>query len=132
MKTIRYKIIEVYPEHHQIVVRYLTDDLDEDAIAADGNKTPDNKPVRCHTDRAITIFETPMPTGDALDELIMSKVPLAAIETLEKIANPGLDTSMSELLPMVGQEVEVVETAEKVAEREFLTTPALTRARVRS
>ena len=61
--NIKYKIIEVWPDEHQIVVRYTTDLITEESVVL--ARDADDNIVRCRTDVPITL-PIPTPTGDAL------------------------------------------------------------------
>lgn len=99
--NLKYKIIEVYPEQHSIVVRFYTDVITESMLAVD---VLDGVIRRCRTDFNIDL-PFPAPTGDALAELIVSKAPKEWLATQEAVLNPVLDTSLSSVANLVGQEV---------------------------
>jgi len=105
------KIIEVHPDRHQIVVRYYTDDYPPVAVGA--SVRGDGSPVRCHTDRAITIREVPMPTGDALLELIADNGTGVAteVELHRQVVDVRKDTSMAAALALVDVELVLPNTA---------------------
>jgi hypothetical protein len=97
--NIHYKIVEVWPSDHQIVVRYWTDVLSEEFLASDSNRKEDGTPVRCRSDVALTL-PIPAPTGKELDELLVRNAPLEWLKTLEKVQTPDIDTSMSDILKL--------------------------------
>lgn len=97
MKNLHYKIVEVWPNDHMIVVRYWTDDLSEEFLASDANRKEDGTPVRCRSDVALTL-PIPAPTGSLLEELIVGSAPLEWLKTLEKVQSPDIDTSMAEIM----------------------------------
>jgi len=99
--NLKYKIIEVYPEQHSIVVRFYTDVITEEMLATD---VLNGVIRRCRTDFNIDL-PFPAPTGDALKELIVSKAPSNWLATQEAILNPVLDTSLSSVAGLVGQEL---------------------------
>jgi hypothetical protein len=99
--NLKYKIIEVYPEQHSIVVRFYTDVITEGMLAVD---VLDGVIRRGRTDFNIDL-PFPAPTGDALAELIVSKAPSDWLATQEAILNPVLDTSLSNVAGLVGQEL---------------------------
>lgn len=99
--NLKYKIIEVYPEHHSIVVRFYTDIITEEMMATD---VLDGVIRRGRTDYAIDL-PYPAPTGDALVQLISSKAPLDWLAAQEAVLNPVLDTSLSSISDLVGQEL---------------------------
>ncbi len=99
--NIHYKIVEVWPSDHQIVVRYWTDVLSEEFLASDSNRKEDGTPVRCRSDVALTLA-IPAPTGDALEKLILANVPMAWLQTLENVQDPNVNTDMSSIENLLG------------------------------
>lgn len=99
--NLKYKIIEVYPEQHSIVVRFYTDVITEEMLATD---VLNGVIRRGRTDFNIDL-PFPAPTGDALKELIVSKAPSDWLATQEAVLNPILDTSLSSVAGLVGQEL---------------------------
>ncbi len=97
---IKYKIIEVHPEEHQIVVRFYSDKMTEQMQAIE---VQDGKIVRSRSDFALDL-PIPAPTGTDLHNFIMSRCPVHFFDKHEKISDPGVDTSMSMILPLLGQE----------------------------
>ena len=97
--NLHYKIVEVWPSDHLIVVRYWTDVLSEEFLASDSNRKEDGTPVRCRSDVSITL-PIPAPTGNELENLIVSQAPLEWLKTLEKVQAPDIDTSMSDILKL--------------------------------
>lgn len=104
---IHYKIIEVNPNEHSIVVRYFTDTLTEEKLTTD----PDNKyrlddgsPLRCRTDYFINL-PVPAPTGEELEQFIMARAPVQWFDIHDKIIDPNVDTSLSGLQQLVGVKV---------------------------
>jgi hypothetical protein len=109
----KYKIIQVTPEQHSIVVRYYTDSLTEELLCV--HRDEDGEPIRnedgmierCRYDLNITLFKTAgsLPTGEALKERIVGCAPHVHMELEEKINDPSVDTSLSALVDLIGQEV---------------------------
>lgn len=99
--NLKYKIIEVYPEQHSIVVRFYTDIITEGMLAVD---VLDGVIRRGRTDFNIDL-PFPAPTGNALAELIISRAPSDWLATQEAVLNPVLDTSLSSVAGLVGQEL---------------------------
>jgi len=97
--NIHYKIVEVWPSDHQIVVRYWTDVLSEEFLASDPNRKEDGTPVRCRSDVALTLA-IPAPTGKELDGILVRNAPLEWLKTLEKVQAPDIDTSMTDILKL--------------------------------
>jgi hypothetical protein len=113
--NIHYKVVETWPTDHLIVVRYWTDNISEEALASDGNKNSDGKPVRCRTDVAITL-PVPPPAGDELDKLIVSNAPLTWLKTMEAVKDPNTNTDISHITAMIGKVTTKSETELKPAD----------------
>jgi hypothetical protein len=90
MNHIKYKIVEVWPADHSIVVRYYSESLTESELAS---QIVDDQIIRCRTDVSITV-PIPEPSEEELDKLIMQNCPLHFFEMKEKIKDPAIDTSM--------------------------------------
>jgi len=107
---VKYKIIKVDPTEHSIVVRFYTDAVTEECLAVcdpgtgEINRNSDNTIQACRTDYLITLFETPVLSGEALQLKIMQNAPVEWFTIKEKITNPDVDTSMSALVSLVGVE----------------------------
>jgi len=99
--NIHYKIVEVWPNDHLIVVRYWTDLLSEEFLASDSNRKEDGTPVRCRSDVSLTL-PVPAPTGDALEKLILANIPMVWLQTLENVQDPNVNTDMSAIENLVG------------------------------
>lgn len=97
--NLHYKIVEVWPSDHLIVVRYWTDILSEEFLASDLTRKEDGTPVRCRSDVSLTL-PIPAPTGKELEDLIVRQAPLDWLKTLEKVQAPDIDTSMTDILKM--------------------------------
>jgi hypothetical protein len=100
--NLHYKIVEVWPSDHLIVVRYWTDLLSEEFLASDSNRNEDGTPVRCRSDVALTL-PIPAPTGLELEKFILQNAPKSWLKTLEDVVNPNVDTSLNHLKDMVGK-----------------------------
>jgi hypothetical protein len=92
--NIYYKIVEVWPQDHLIVVRYFTDTITENELASAPGTKPDGTPVRCRTDVSLSI-PIPEPTEEELKKIILLNCPIGFFETQEKLKDPEIDTSMS-------------------------------------
>jgi hypothetical protein len=92
--NIQYKIVEVWPNDHAIVVRYYTDNLPETELLSSPELREDGTPVRCRTDVSITL-PIPEPSEEELNKLIMLNCPLSFFEIQKKIKDPNINTSMS-------------------------------------
>jgi hypothetical protein len=99
--NLKYKIIEVYPEQHSIVVRFYTDVITEQMLATD---VLDGVIRRGRTDYNIDL-PIPAPTGDALAKFISTKAPWEWFAAQEAVLNPAIDTSLSDITGLVGQEL---------------------------
>jgi hypothetical protein len=99
--NIHYKIVEVWPSDHLIVVRYWTDILSEEFLASNSERNEDGTPVRCRSDVSLTL-PVPAPTGLSLEKIILRNAPIAWLQTLEDVDNPDVDTSLDDLKGMVG------------------------------
>jgi hypothetical protein len=112
---IKYKIVEVFPEDHLIVVRFYSDDLTEEKLAS---QIIDGNIIRCRTDVAITV-PIPEPNQEELDKLIMMNCPISFFEIQEKIKDSKVDTSMSTSFSLLNREKE---TSIEVI-KSLMTTP---------
>lgn len=98
--NLKYKIIEVHPQQHSIVVRYYTDIITEEYLAA---QVVDGVIVRARTDFNIDL-PIPVPEGVALDAFISARAPKDWLATQEAVLNPAVDTSLSSLSSLVNVE----------------------------
>ena len=100
-----YKITEIHPEEHSIVVRFWSMWQSEKDLATmwdeDGNIT------RTRTDYAI-MLPIPAPTGIDLQRFIMSHCPIDFFKVKRAVADPRTDTSLSEIMALKDVEVPVV------------------------
>jgi hypothetical protein len=92
--NINYKVTEVWPNNHQIVVRFTTDNVSEEDVVSYRNENGDI--VRCTTDVPITL-PVPTPTGTQLEACILSHAPIETLQRLESIKDPSIDTSLSDI-----------------------------------
>lgn len=102
--NLKYKIIEVSPEYHSIVVRFYTDLISEESLAT---QTTDGVVVRGRTDYSIDL-PIPLPEGDVLAAFISAHAPKVWFETQEAVLDPAVDTSLSAVMPLLGVETNVV------------------------
>tara|TARA_R110000744_G_scaffold379311_1_gene497024 strand:+ start:574 stop:945 length:372 start_codon:yes stop_codon:yes gene_type:complete len=111
---IKYKIIGFSTEEHTIVVRYYSDVTTEEDLAVRDVDTgeiirhSDGSVQTCRTDVNITLWNVPALTGSDLDKFISRQAPKQWFEILEKIKDPAIDTTLSNIKDMVGEEREVV------------------------
>jgi hypothetical protein len=99
--NLHYKIVEVWPQDHLVVIRYWTDALSEEFLASNDIRKEDGTPERCRSDVSITL-PIPAPTDKELEDLLISYAPLDWLKTMEKIQAPEIDTSMEEILKIKG------------------------------
>ena len=105
--SIKYKVIELVPEEHSITVRFFTDSVTEDMLATEfdyeGNivRRSDGSPSRCRTDYFINIMKTPTPSIDEIKEIIKLNAPAEWLYMQEQILNPEVDTSLTDLEPLL-------------------------------
>lgn len=112
----KYRIISTDPENHSIVVRYYTDILTEDMLAAefdypiDGSpktirRLADGIPERCRTDYNYNIWNV-RATKEDIEKYIIDSAPLEWFEMQHKILDPQTDTSLSQIEDLIGKEVD--------------------------
>ncbi len=97
--NLHYKIVEVWPQDHLVVVRYWTDVLSEEFLASDESRKDDGTPWRCRSDVSITL-PVPAPEGAELEKFLISFAPLDWLKTLEKVQAPDIDTSMANIMKL--------------------------------
>lgn len=110
---IKYKIIELWPKDHLIVVRYYSEEFTELELMSSPQLKEDGTPVRCRTDVSISI-PIPEPSKDELRNIIMRNCPLKFFETQKKIKDPLIDTTM----PLCNElfEIEDIISTEEILE----------------
>jgi len=114
--NIHYKIIEVNPDEHSIVVRYFTDVMTEEMLATIPDATEkrlDGSPIRCRSDYNINV-PVPAPEGQDLENFILSKAPVYWLDLQEKILNPNIDTTLSAFKDLIN--------VKKTVDVEFMNT----------
>ena len=97
--NLHYKIVEVWPQDHLVVIRYWTDALSEEFLASNDIRKEDGTPERCRSDVSITL-PIPAPEGAELEKLLISYAPLDWLKTMEKIQAPEIDTSMGGIMEL--------------------------------
>lgn len=100
---IKYKIIEITPETHCIVVRFYTDKLSEMDLAID---VLDGVIRRCSTDFNIEL-PVPPPTGINLHNYIVARAPVQFFAIRESVKDPEADTTMDSIADRLGIEVNI-------------------------
>ena len=111
---IKYNIVGFSTEEHTIVVRIYSDGTTEEDLAVRDVDTgeiirhSDGSIKNCRTDVNITLWDVPALTGSDLDEYISRHAPKQWFEILEKITDPSIDTTLSTIKDMVGEERDAV------------------------
>ena len=122
--NIHYKIVEVYPEESQIVIRYWTDVLSELDLASDENRYDDGTPVRCRSDVAVEV-PNPEPEGEELEKFLMRNCPVDFLQKLENIRNPEIDTSIKTMQSLLNVKKTIdKEEFEKIVRPENFEEPS--------
>jgi hypothetical protein len=83
-------------------VRYWSDSVSEAFLASTEDRNENGDYLRCRSDVSITL-PVPAPQGKELEDLIMTHAPKHWLKTLEDVANPNVDTSLSHIKEMVGK-----------------------------
>lgn len=99
---IKFKIIEINPDEHSIVVRFYTEVLKEEDLALQLSDT--GQVLRGRTDYSIDL-PVPAPIGAELKAFIMSKAPVTWLQKQEAVADANIDTSLSTLSELLGVEM---------------------------
>jgi hypothetical protein len=111
--NLHYKIVEVWPQDHLVVIRYWTDALSEEFLASNDIRKEDGTPERCRSDVSVTL-PIPAPEGAELEKLLISYAPLDWLKTMEKIQAPEIDTSMDGILNLKHQQFTVADVEKKI------------------
>ena len=85
-----YKIIEANEDDQSITVRYWTDFLSEEELAADNNRNPDGTPVRCRTDYNYNLWDNKK-TTEEIEEMIVSGFPREWFLLKYAVKTPDID-----------------------------------------
>lgn len=99
--NIKYKILSANPKEHSIIIRFYTDTITEEMLSI---KDDQGNVLGYKTDANINIWQVPAPTGQALQDYIMSFAPIGFFTLQEQILNPKIDTSMSSIDSLIGVE----------------------------
>ncbi len=106
--NIHYRIVRADPAAHGVLIRYWTDKVTEMDLAsqfdADGNPVlnADGYPVATRTDSFMSIYETPTPSPEVIAKRIIAQAPVDWLKLQEDIADPTVDTKMSDIKMIVG------------------------------
>ena len=102
---IHYKIIELHPDVHSIIVRYYTDIVTEEHLATDKSPSAprrgDGTPTRCLTDYNFNL-PIPAPSDEELHKMLESMAPVEYFKIQEQIIDPNIDTSLDRLRLQIG------------------------------
>jgi hypothetical protein len=101
MMKIHYKIVEVWPDSHSIVVRYWTDLISEEFLASDDQRNEQGSPIRCRSDVSITL-PVPTPEGAELEKIILSNAPRDWLNLLQLVNDPNVDTDLNSIQSLIG------------------------------
>lgn len=111
---VKYRILEIDPTQHSIVVRFYTDKISEKDLATSYITDPngnliletrsDGSPTRCQTDYNINIWQTPAPTEEDLKKIISSSAPYDWFNLKHSILDPTVDTSLSNVVALLDKE----------------------------
>lgn len=109
--NLKYRIIEIYPETHSIVVRYSTNIATEESLATIHDLRADGTPFRCRSDVVITL-PIPEPSAEELDKIIVQNAPIKGLKDVELILDANVNTSLSTSMSLLGivKEVEIVDS----------------------
>ena len=112
---VKYRIIDVDPNQHSIIVRYYTNVLTEDSLAisfnSDGSiaRRADGSPQRCQTDYHINVWKTETPpTEEEIQKIANDSAPYDWFKLKQDIMDPNIDTSLSNASSLVGKEFAAV------------------------
>ncbi len=105
---IKYKIVEVNSEQHSIVVRFYSDVITEESLAVQWGD--DGQILRGRTDYNIDL-PIPAPSGDELQNIILSNAPSQWLKTQAFLLDPDVNTSLEDVKLLIG-----IESVEPVAE----------------
>jgi len=97
--NLHYKIVEVWPQDHLVVVRYWTDVLSEEFLASNDIRKEDGTPERCRSDVSVTL-PIPAPEGAELEKFLITNAPIDWLKTMEKVQAPDIDTSMANIMKL--------------------------------
>ena len=106
--NIHYRILKVDPASHGISVRYFTDKVTETDLAnslnADGSVilNADGYPLTTRTDVMLSVYQTPTPSDEEIEKLIMLNAPTQWLKLQEDIVDANIDTKMRSVRKLTG------------------------------
>lgn len=107
--NVHYRIIEINENEQTIVVRYYTDILTEEFLAIsydiNGNlvtvtESGQTYPQRCRTDYSFNIWKNDI-TEEDIFEIVKNGIPVDWLKMMENVANNNIDTSLSNIQPLL-------------------------------
>jgi hypothetical protein len=107
---IYYRILSLDETEGAIVVRYWSDEMSErdlSIIPGDTNATPEH----CRTDTNLNVFDSRM-TADQLHDFLVDGAPADWLGMKARIRDPSIDTSLPQIMAMVGTSKECVRKAD--------------------
>ena len=106
--NIHYRILKVDPASHGISVRYFTDRVTEmdlaNSLNPDGSVilNADGYPLTTRTDVMLSIYQTPTPSDEEIEKLIMLNAPTPWLKLQEDIVDADIDTKMKNARKLTG------------------------------
>lgn len=97
-----YRILAVVSEEASVEVRYWSDEISEGELRTDPENDKAIPPIRCRTDTNFNV--KPDITPAELHDLIMNSAPVEWLTMKGNVKNPAIDTSLSQLTALVGQD----------------------------
>jgi hypothetical protein len=111
-----FRVIEINPHEHSVIVRYFSDKLSEDDLATsvvyeDGNKIiqrgEDGNPLRCRTDTNFNIWQTPSPNEEELTKIFNDAAPVDWFKIQHDVLDINVDTSLGSAKSMKNKNIKV-------------------------
>lgn len=114
---IKYKIVENHSSEYQVVVRYYTDMITEQElnvipygdVAYNDSLKDDGTPKRCRSDVSLDL-SIPLPSDEELNKYFLMNAPVTWLEKLEKLKDPSVDKTLTNIEDLVGVEKVVDKT----------------------
>lgn len=112
---VKFKIIDVDPSQHSIIVRYYTNLLTEDSLATSYNpdgtiaRRNDGSPQRCQTDYNFNLWQTDPPlTEEQIKKIANDGAPYDWFKLRHDVLDPQVDTSLSAVNGLLNTEFSAV------------------------
>jgi galactose-1-phosphate uridylyltransferase len=106
---INYRIISVDEMQHSMVVRYWTDIVTEEMLAAEFEQngkirtTRYGYPIKCASDYNLMFYDKPMPTKEELEHFIIHSAPTTWLKHKEDVLDPSIKKDLSVVKEMLGK-----------------------------